>query len=75
MKAVITSCQVIRRMLIKHSTLNIATGETSSMAREEWVTRPCGTPLFGDEERAVGKCRSCAKGWTHPNNYPVEAAR
>ena len=64
-------CTQVRRMLITTSTLNIATGQTTPGA-SEWVTRPCGTPLFGARSRALGKCPACESGWTHPNNYAVE---
>ncbi len=63
------SCTMVRRMLIRHMFLNLATSETDD-ARAEWVTRPCGVPLFGDD-KAGGLCRGCKTGWTHPNNYPV----
>jgi len=65
------SCLKMRRILKKHGTLNIVTGDMK-MEGEEWVTEKCGIPLFDEKERTSGICRSCAIGWTHPNNFPVE---
>lgn len=64
------SCTVLRRMLIRHSTVSLSTGVRTE-GREEWVTKECGIPLFSEKECASGICRSCAKGWTSPNNFPV----
>lgn len=64
------SCTQMRRKLVRHSTLNMVTGEKTP-GREEWLTEPCNIPLFGDS-RGGGVCRSCAGGWTHPENYPVK---
>lgn len=69
------SCQVVRRMLVTHGTMRFNCGaDTYRETGKEWVTRACAVPLFSDEERARGECRSCASGWTHPNNYRAEAA-
>lgn len=65
-----SGCTQLRRMLVKHGTLNIVTGDTD-VTSEEWVELACDAPLFGDEERKRGTCRSCAAGWTHEHNYPV----
>jgi hypothetical protein len=65
------SCTKMRRMLIRTSTLNMATGQRTETG-EAWETRPCGVPMFSEVEKKAGICRSCANGWTHPNNYPVE---
>lgn len=67
-------CTVIRTMLLKHSVLSLATGEVQPTG-EEWVTRPCGVPLFGDAERARGTCRGCAGGFNHPDNYRADGPR
>ena len=64
------SCTKQRRYLVTHSTLNMTSGE-STQGKQEWIEEPCGKPLFGDEERKTGICKSCASGWTHPNNYPI----
>jgi hypothetical protein len=64
------SCTQMRRQLVTHSTLSLRTGERTE-GRQEWVTKPCGVPLFGDAARARGTCDSCASGWTHEHNYPV----
>lgn len=61
-----TDCQVMRRKLVTHSTLNLGTGR-STIVRKEWVTEPCNIPLFGEP----GPCRSCREGWASRLNYPV----
>ena len=66
----INHCTQMRRKLVKHSTLSLETGETTE-GRSEWVTEPCNTPLFGSSLKSLGKCASCERGWTHPENYPV----
>jgi hypothetical protein len=66
------SCQQLRRMLITHSTMSLATG-TITPGSQEWVTRACGSPLFDSRSKAIGKCPSCEGGWTHPHSYPVDA--
>lgn len=48
----------------------MSTGEKSKM-KEEWVTEKCGTPLFSNDDKINGECKSCKKGWTHENNYRV----
>lgn len=63
-------CTQMRRMLLKHSTLNLGTGSAIE-GTSEWVTRACGTPLFDARSKALGKCPSCERGWTHPHSYPV----
>lgn len=64
------TCPRIRRQLFTSRPLNPFTGETGE-ERQEWVTGPCGTPLFGEDLKR-GICRPCASGWTHPHNYPVD---
>lgn len=61
-------CQVKRRWLVRHHTLNLVTGKTEPTGKEEWIEGPCGIPHFREPG---SKCRSCEKGWTHPENYPV----
>lgn len=68
-------CTVIRRALIRHGTLDLITGELAATDRQEWVTGPCGTPLFSELERQRGECSSCMRGWTHPENYRVDEAQ
>jgi hypothetical protein len=63
-------CQVERRVLTKHGTLNLTTGAPTYHGRE-WTFRPCSVPLFDEQERATGICRNCRIGWTHPHNYPT----
>ncbi len=65
------SCTKMRRMLITHSVLTFNTANVQELG-SEWVTQACGVPLFNDAERETGICKSCAKGWTHENNYPVD---
>ena len=62
-------CPVERRKLVRHETLDLATGASKPVS-EEWVTEACNTPLFGD--RARGICNGCASGWTHEHNYPTD---
>lgn len=66
------ACTCIRRMLIKYSELDVRSGEITE-TREEWVTQPCGAPLFGDNERQRETCDACHSGWTDPHNYPVNS--
>jgi hypothetical protein len=68
-----TSCTQVRRMLIKHSAVSMQTGERRELG-EEWVTQPCGTPLFAEAEKERGTCRACFSGWVHEHNYPVTSA-
>lgn len=63
------TCPTMRRKLVTHSTLNIINGERGK-ERQEWVTEPCGVPLFG-KEAAKGVCRGCERGWQTEHNYPV----
>lgn len=64
------ACTTMRRVLVRHSTLSLASGESQS-AGDEWQDGPCGTPLFTDAEKKSGTCRSCARGWTHPENFAL----
>jgi hypothetical protein len=70
-----SSCHVERTCKVTHYTMNMVTGEQSEPLSEEMRTKPCGTPLFGDDERDCGVCRSCAGGWTAPNNYATERGK
>jgi hypothetical protein len=63
-------CPVLRRKLVRYGKLVPGTGRMIEDG-QEWVTEPCGTPLFG-KNREHGKCSSCAKGYSHEENYPVE---
>ena len=65
-----TSCHTLRRVLVRHSTMNLMTGAMTP-AGQEWTMRACDVPLFSDLERASGVCTSCASGWTHPENHPL----
>ena len=64
------NCTQLRRKLVTHSRLNLATGQTTE-GRKEWRNEPCGAPLFGDADQAVGLCRSCQQGWTDQLNFPI----
>ena len=66
-------CTVIRHMRITEGTFDMATGKTAQGVTV-WVTRPCRTPLFSEEERKTGECRSCRNGWTRPDNYRITPA-
>jgi hypothetical protein len=63
-------CQIERRMLITSGSLDINTGEITNKS-QRWEVRACRGPLFGDDEKQRGACRSCVSGWTHENNYPT----
>lgn len=67
-------CAIVRTILVTHYTLNMSTGAKSE-DRQEWVTRPCGSPLFSDDDRATGRCKSCDRGWNHPDNYRADGPR
>ena len=64
------SCQQLRRALVRYGTLNLATGHYEE-GHTERVVRKCEAPLFSPEERQTGRCRSCAMGWTTPDNEPA----
>jgi peptide methionine sulfoxide reductase MsrB len=67
-----TGCRQQRRWLQKKHSVNPTTGQLEADdSAATWVTGACGTPLFGDEDKKRGTCRSCASGWTHPENMPV----
>lgn len=63
------TCTVMRRKLRRHGKL---TDGEIQFTHEEWVTEPCGSPLFSGDDEIAGVCRSCKSGWSHPNNYPVK---
>ncbi len=67
-------CGVMRHVLVTHGTLSTVTGAITA-GKQEWVTRPCGVPIFTDEERNRGTCKGCHGGWEHPNNYSVAHGR
>jgi hypothetical protein len=56
-------CTIIRTFIV--TTMSPVTWEEQG---KETVTGPCNTPLFGDEERRAGVCRSCRKGWEVEGN-------
>jgi hypothetical protein len=64
------NCIRVRTSLI--TTIDIDTGAPT---HRKWVTGPCGAPLFTDKDRETGHCRSCRRGWVHPDNYPADGAR
>lgn len=67
-----SSCTVMRRKLVKKKSVNMVTGVSVDVGHE-WVTEPCGIPMFSDAEKQSGTCRGCASGWTHEHNFPVAA--
>lgn len=67
------SCTKVRTRLVTKVLLDINTGKTRA-GESHWETGPCDTPLFG-KQAALGLCRSCERGWTHPNNYPADEGR
>ena len=66
-------CGEIRVVQVTHGTLNIRDGKTR-YGRTETVTQPCNAPLFSDQERATGLCRSCAAGWSVEGNRKATEA-
>lgn len=67
------NCSIERRKVVRHGTLNMLTGEYNPGDTETVEIAACGTPLFGDGERALGVCRGCLKGWSVPGNAPTRA--
>lgn len=66
------SCKVVRTMLIVHSFMEFGSGKmTSDPLKEEWVTKPCDTPIFDKGK----ECSGCRRGWNHPNNYRADGPR
>lgn len=61
-KKIAFDCQIKRIMVIRHSTVDMRTGEQTP-GKIEVVTKECGTPLFGDQV-----CRGCAQGWEVEEN-------
>lgn len=69
-----TNCTVLRRMMVTNAVFSLATGATTATS-EEWVTQPCGSPLFDTPAQKAGVCQSCADGWSHPHNYRADGPR
>lgn len=65
------SCTQMRRKLVTHGSMHMLTGAYTE-GHKEWRDESCAVPLFSDEERERGTCRSCYRGWEHPNNYPAD---
>lgn len=57
-----TSCHVLRRVLVRLP---------AKAAGQKWITHTCDMPLSSVAERASGVCRSCASGWSHPEDRPL----
>jgi len=66
-----TDCQVMRRKLKRTYTVTLGTCQEKDH-KETWVDEKCGSPLWSDEERKSGECKSCKSGWTHKNNYRID---
>lgn len=58
----------MRRKLMVTKWLSLRTGEFTGPETAEWVTEPCGVPLFSYDGDL---CTGCLRGWWHPRNYPV----
>lgn len=70
-------CGIRRTASVTFGTLNMATGARVKRTTKI-VTEPCGTPLFTDDERNAGICRTCSSGWEVAGNRfatPKERAR
>lgn len=61
------NCIVERQKTVRHSTLNIVTGETTTKGEPTIVVEPCNTPIFG-KGGFPGVCSACADLWEHPEN-------
>lgn len=61
-KKISSGCPIKRTSVVRHSTVNMKTGEETP-GKTEVVTKECGIPLFGDPI-----CRGCAQGWEVPEN-------
>lgn len=69
------SCTIQRTVYVRHGKLSLSTGDFVE-THAETVTKACGVPLFGKDERARGVCRSCAKGWSVDGNaFATDAER
>jgi len=68
----VSFCKIERRIVERKGTLDMQSGKLDVPETGEQVTRPCGSPLFGDVERKLGVCQSCLKGFIHPENEPTE---
>jgi len=68
------ACTVVRTCLVTRGTMNLTTGAFAE-GEKAWETKPCGVPLFSEDERRAGTCKSCARGWNHPNNYRADGPR
>lgn len=68
------SCMVERSLKRQRGALDVATGKLKYV-EAEIVIELCGTPLFMEVERETGVCRTCASGWTHPDNSPTSLGR
>ena len=63
-------CQVERRKVIEHYTINMYTGEKQKRLTSTEV-EACDTPMFSDVERKRGVCNSCFEGWSVEGNMPT----
>lgn len=68
-------CTQMRRIFEKPGlTVDMFTGKVTQLEGPgKWVDRACGAPIFSEDEKKAGKCRSCLSGWTGPENMPVPA--
>ena len=74
-KAQHDSCTIQRDVLLKHGYLDSQTASFVETSREQ-VVKACAIPLFGDDDKARGVCRSCSEGWEHAENrFATDAER
>jgi hypothetical protein len=62
------SCRVLRRFIVTHGTMNLATGETEFSGGQTVEEAACGSFPRSDE---TGMCRSCERGWETEGNRPI----
>lgn len=51
------SCQYVHDQKVREGTLDLFTGEVV-MGPEKIVRKECGIPLFGDDNKKIGRCRA-----------------
>ena len=67
-------CIVERRKTVQHNTIHMYTGVITKRG-ETVEIEPCGTPLFGSEEKKRGVCTACLQGWDVEENSPTARGR
>lgn len=67
------NCTILRRVEVNTYTFNIVTGKKTHVSSET-VIENCNTPLFTEQERITGICKSCRSGYaTRGNEFANES--